>query len=55
MFLKIFKKVSSPLRSWHFANCRHFSYLLTVCYFLSADTTDKKYFNFEVVDLKKFY
>jgi len=28
IFLKILKKVSSPLWSWNFANCRHFSYLL---------------------------
>jgi len=40
MFLQIFKKLSSPPRSWNFANFRHFSYL---CYFLPADTTDHKY------------
>jgi len=48
MFLQIFKKLSSPLRSWNFANFRHFSYLFML--FLPADTTDKKY-----VELKKFH
>jgi len=46
-FLKIV--ITTP--NLNFANNRHFSYLLNVCYFLPADTADKKYFNFEVVEL----
>jgi len=54
-FKQFSKQCLHQLRSWHFANCRHFSYLLTVFYILPAHKTDKKYFNFEVVEINKFY
>jgi len=50
-FEKFSKQYHHQLRSRQFSNCRHFSCLFTVCYFLPARTTDKNYFNFEVVEL----